>query len=277
MTKPIHMVDSEQARSYMAGHKPDEYTLLDVRQDWEHEEFHLPGARLIPLPELPDRAEEVDKEKPVLVYCASGGRSMAAAAFLDGQGVGDVMNLVGGIMAWQGDVAYGPMDLGMIEFSGTETPAEVVFKAYAMENTLQSFYSHRAEVAETVEDREVFTELAGFEERHMKTLYSLYARTTEAPMERGHFEQEALNRAGALAEGGVDIQEFIDEHAEAFAGRQGILQVAAMVEAQALDYYLRCAMRANNPEARKTLQIMAREEKAHLKLVGKFMDRPKAD
>lgn len=273
MTKPLQMMDSDQARGFLDSRKPDEYTLLDVRQDWEYEEFHIPGAQLIPLTELQDRQDEVPRDKPVLVYCASGGRSMAAAALLNGQGYDEIFNLVGGAMAWQGAQAFGPIELGMIEFSGNETPQEVVLKAYAMEETLQKFYQARADVAETLERIELFTELAGFEDRHKNTLRNLYTRIVgdEIPLEM--FEEVALSSETSAGEGGVDLEEFIEEYAEAFDEDQGILQIAAMIEAQAMDYYLRCARRAENPETEDVLQLLAREEKGHLKLLGRFMDR----
>jgi len=43
-------------------------TILDVRQPSEYREGHIPGATLIPLPQLPDRLDEIDPEKPTLVY-----------------------------------------------------------------------------------------------------------------------------------------------------------------------------------------------------------------
>lgn len=273
MTNPIKMMTTDQAKSYMDGHKPDDYVLLDVRQDWEYEEFHIPGARHIPLPELPDRLGEVDRTKPVLVYCAAGARSMAAAALMEGQGYDDIMNLVGGAMAWTGSAAFGPMDLGMVEFSGKEAPVEVVLKAYAMEHNLQIFYTQRSDVAETLERIELFSELAGFEDRHKDTLYTLYKKIIGEDISRDAFEQVAFDSVGFTAEGGIDIEDFIEEYAEAFDEDLGILQVASMIEAQALDYYLRCAMRAESDETRDVLQLLAREEKAHLKLIGKFMDK----
>ena len=269
----ISMMSSEQAKVFMDGHKPDEYILLDVRQQWEYEDFHIPGARLIPLVELPDRFDEVDRNKPVIAYCAAGGRSMAAAALLEGQGYEDVTNMVGGAMAWQGHTAFGPMELGMVEFAGTETPVEVVFKAYAMENSLQRFYVQRADMAETLERIELFMELAGFEDRHKDTLFNLYTKISGEVMERGLFEQAAFDSIGFTAEGGVDIEDFLEEHEGAFDDDQGVLQLATMVEAQALDYYLRCAMKTEKPETEKVLQTLAREEKAHLKLLGRFMDK----
>ena len=268
----IKMMTADQARSYMDGSKPDTFTLLDVRQEWEYEENHIPGASLVPLTELPDRLGEVDRAKPVLVYCAAGGRSMAAANLLQGEGFDDISNLVGGFSSWSGSTAFGPMDMGMVVFKGTETPVEVVMKAYAMEARLQSFYVERADMAETMERIELFMELAGFEDRHKDTLYELYKRL-DGSLSQDEFEAAALKSAGSEAEGGVEIGVFLEEFPEAFDSDQGMLQLSAMVEAQALDYYLRCARKAESDETREVLQLLAREEKAHLKLLGRFMDQ----
>ncbi|WP_316899707.1 rhodanese-like domain-containing protein [Pseudodesulfovibrio indicus] len=269
----ISQMTPDQARRFMEAGKPDAYTLLDVRQDWEYEEDHLPGALHIPLPELPDRIQELDPEGMLLVYCASGGRSMAAAALLEGQGFEDINNLVGGMSAWEGHSAFGPMELGLVAYTGAESPAEVLLKAYAMEDALQIFYVERADMAETMERIQLFMELAGFEDKHKDTLYELYTRVTDEPMSRDEFEETALRNRAEEVEGGVPIGEFLDQFPGAFDDDQGVLQLASMVEAQALDYYLRCVRRSKVEETRKVLQILAREEKAHLKLLGKHMDR----
>ena len=52
----------------MERHKEGSYTLLDVRQPGEYERERIPGAKLIPLPELTDRLDELDPDKPVLTY-----------------------------------------------------------------------------------------------------------------------------------------------------------------------------------------------------------------
>lgn len=273
MTQQIKMMTTDQVRTYMDSHKPDDYVLLDVRQDWEYEEFHIPGARLIPLVDLHDRLDEVDRSKPAIVYCASGGRSMAASALLEGQGYSDITNMVGGAMAWQGHTAFGPMELGMVQLTGDEAPVEILLKAYAMESELQRFYQQRADVAESLERIELFMELAGFEDRHKDTLFTLYTRVVGDEIPRHMFESVAFKDEPFTAEGGVTIDTFLEEHTDAFGDDQGVLQLALMIEAQALDFYLRCAMRAKNPESEKVLQILAREEKAHLKLLGKFMDK----
>ena len=65
---PTKSMDAEEARAYMADHREGTYTLLDVRQPGEYEKDRIPGARLIPLPELPNRLGELDPEKPIIPY-----------------------------------------------------------------------------------------------------------------------------------------------------------------------------------------------------------------
>lgn len=73
--------------------------LVDVRMPDEYAEVHVPGAVLIPLPELGGRASEVPKGERVYVICASGGRSLAAAEALNRAGW-DTVSVAGGTKAW---------------------------------------------------------------------------------------------------------------------------------------------------------------------------------
>jgi rhodanese-related sulfurtransferase len=61
-------MDTDEAKAYMAEHKEGTFTLLDVRQPGEYEKERIPGAKLVPLPELSDGIGELDPEKPVIVY-----------------------------------------------------------------------------------------------------------------------------------------------------------------------------------------------------------------
>ena len=61
-------MDTEEAKAFMAEHKEGTFTLLDVRQPGEYEKERIPGAKLVPLPELSDGIREMDPEKPVIVY-----------------------------------------------------------------------------------------------------------------------------------------------------------------------------------------------------------------
>ncbi|MFS2005931.1 rhodanese-like domain-containing protein [Duganella sp. CT11-25] len=78
-------------------------TIVDVRDAKEFAEGHLPEAKNIPLAELDKRIGELDKfkSKSVVVVCKSGARASSAAAKLAKAGFADVVNLDGGIAAWQ--------------------------------------------------------------------------------------------------------------------------------------------------------------------------------
>ncbi|MFO7785938.1 MAG: rhodanese-like domain-containing protein [Thermodesulfobacteriota bacterium] len=58
----------EEARGFINNHKEGTYTLLDVRQPGEYEKSRIPGARLVPLPQLADRLEELDPQRPIITY-----------------------------------------------------------------------------------------------------------------------------------------------------------------------------------------------------------------
>jgi rhodanese-related sulfurtransferase len=75
------------------------FTLLDVRNREEYEFVNL-GGKLIPLQELPQRFQELDASRDIIVHCHSGVRSLHAVNFLQSRGFLKVYNLAGGISAW---------------------------------------------------------------------------------------------------------------------------------------------------------------------------------
>lgn len=75
------------------------FLILDVREPSEYDEANM-GGKLIPIGQLPDRLEELDKEQLIVVHCKSGGRSRRAVEFMMGAGFKNVKNLKGGITAW---------------------------------------------------------------------------------------------------------------------------------------------------------------------------------
>jgi hydroxyacylglutathione hydrolase len=74
--------------------------LVDVRSRTEWDGGHLGGALHVPLAFLPDRLDELPRDRPIVVYCRSGARSAIAASLLRASGFADVANLRGGIEAW---------------------------------------------------------------------------------------------------------------------------------------------------------------------------------
>ena len=65
---PVQSMETEEAKAYMADHREGTFTFLDVRLPGEYEKERIPCAKLILLPELTDRLEELDQSKPLIVY-----------------------------------------------------------------------------------------------------------------------------------------------------------------------------------------------------------------
>lgn len=80
--------------------------ILDVREDDEFESGHIEGAQHIPLGEIPTSLEKLDKSKEYHVVCFSGSRSAMASKYLAQNGF-KVVNVMGGMSAYRGDVIFG--------------------------------------------------------------------------------------------------------------------------------------------------------------------------
>ena len=81
-----------------------DFQLIDVRETYEHDICSIDGL-LIPMGEIPNNVEKIEKEKQVIVHCRSGKRSANVIAFLeDNYGFTNLYNLEGGILAWAGEI-----------------------------------------------------------------------------------------------------------------------------------------------------------------------------
>ncbi len=78
----------------------EEVVLLDVREGFERRVASISPSLHIPMNEVPDRLDEIPRDRLLVVYCHSGERSMLVAGFLAGRGYRSVANLAGGIDAW---------------------------------------------------------------------------------------------------------------------------------------------------------------------------------
>jgi rhodanese-related sulfurtransferase len=81
-----------------AAHPP---LILDIRTPHEWSTKHIPGSLNIPLNHLQERLAEVPRERRIAVHCAGGYRSSAAASILHQHGIDNLIEMTGGLAAWE--------------------------------------------------------------------------------------------------------------------------------------------------------------------------------
>jgi sulfur-carrier protein adenylyltransferase/sulfurtransferase len=80
------------------------FELIDVREPFEYEIARIDGSKLIPLGEIAERTDELQREQTIVFHCHSGGRSAEAVRLLQQRGFTNVYNLEGGIDAWSDEI-----------------------------------------------------------------------------------------------------------------------------------------------------------------------------
>ena len=104
-TKQGTIVQDVNVKTFESLIKKGDVQLIDVRTMHEYQHGHIEGCSLYNIrnSDFEDNMEKLDKTKPVLVYCKSGGRSLRAANILIEKGFTQVYNLEGGFMAWDAE------------------------------------------------------------------------------------------------------------------------------------------------------------------------------
>lgn len=93
-------LNPEDLASWLADAQRPAPLLLDVREPWEVEHCALADILPIPMGEIPARAHELDRSRPIVCICHHGMRSQRVAMYLAQQGFGKLYNLTGGVDAW---------------------------------------------------------------------------------------------------------------------------------------------------------------------------------
>lgn len=269
MTK-VKSMNAEEARKFIADNPEGTYTILDVRQPWEYGKGHLPGGKLIPLGELMDSLKKMQKDKPIIVHCASGMRSRMAAQLMTGMGFKEVYNLEGGINAWHGRKLSGAFNEGVRYLKGNEKPKEIIVLAYGMEIGLGSFYAAMADKTEDKETASLFSRLSKVEESHKNLVFKMYKQMDMSVVDQNDFEKTIVPE---VMEGGLTSEQFIDKYQPHMSTLQDVLELAMTIEVQAMDLYIRYSGRVEDEESKKILFALAEAEKTHLKSLGSGMDR----
>ena len=188
---------------------------------------------------------------------------------LAGNGFKDVNNLKGGIKAWQGLITAGPADMGMSLLKGDEAPEEIIVLAYGMEKGLGRFYALVSRQTNDKEVADLLGILSNVEELHKKMLFNLYLSIDPTVSSTKTFETKIVSD---VMEGGFTTEEFLEKNKPAMQTVPGVLNIAMMLETQAMDLYLRYSQKIEGERSKKVLYDIAEEEKAHLGSLGRLLE-----
>jgi len=192
---------------------------------------------------------------------------------LSGQGFREVYNLKGGIKAWQGVKAVGPVELNLDLIRGDETPGEMIVLAYGMEEALRRFYLYFGQQRAEGRLTELFKTLSGVEEKHQALLREAWLGLMPSSREA---DQLAATASSQVLEGGFKFDEFVRENEPRLNSETEILELTLMLETQALDLYLRFAAKVGEGDTKKILYRLGDEEKGHLAALSRLLDAKSA-
>ncbi len=189
---------------------------------------------------------------------------------LAGKGFNKVYNLSGGIRAWNGQVAFGPEELGLALFSGNESPEETLVVAYSLEAGLHDFYLSMIPRVKNSDAKNLFGKLSEIEIRHQDTIFKEYLEITGKSVNRKEFEKTVIVE---VVEGGLTSEEYANMFQPDWESTKDIVDIAMSIEAQALDLYLRVSNQSIDLKSKKVLLQIASEERIHLTQLGKLMEQ----
>jgi len=188
---------------------------------------------------------------------------------LVGQGFGEVYNLLGGMGAWEGGTAAGPYDMGMAYLTGDEDARGIIALAYGMEEGLRGFYAAVGERTEDPDVADLARKLSGIEDRHKQRLFDLFLTLEPDQDDREAFESLVV---AEVMEGGFTAEEFLEQNREFMTTSPDLLNIAMMLETQALDLYMRYSRKVQDETGKDVLYGLAEEEKGHLASLGRLLD-----
>lgn len=265
--KPID-ITSDQLEEYRAAHHDNEYLLVDVRQPDEYEQGHIPGALLIPLPELDSRSQELMAvaERSIVFYCRSGARSARASTWaVDKLELPKVANLLGGFLGFRG-VSL-PDFPRLRAFAGVHGTVGLLGRAFELEKATYQLYRQISTQYAGGPVAAAVSDLADAELAHGKAVHAMIKALASGPV--GTF-QEMFDQSPdpSLVESGESFAAVAARARE--LGEQGaaaILELAAEIEFSAYDLYKNLAEVTEDAQAKQVFLNLAQQEKEHADLV----------
>lgn len=262
----ITHISADELRRYLDTHRAAEYLLIDVREPEEYSAGHIPGAHLLPVLELDQRFAEIE-EAPAghkIFYCRSGGRSKRAAEIAVSNGVANVVNVRGGMLAWRGEKVLSLPSLRA--FDDTGTLEEVLVAALDLEKGAHRLYERLHETFTGTSLEGPLKRLTWVEVGHERLIYAQLEQRATGPVPP--FEELMGKLRGDVLESGEALDDVLATARKlAVFGGAAVLELALELELRALDMYRALAQRASDPEHRQVFLGLADQEHAHAREV----------
>ena len=277
---PIESIYPEELPAFSAKLKEADYTLVDVRQPGEYQEGHIPGARLLPLPEIEGHLDELATTPNLVFYCRSGARSQAAANLAQAAlppGT-RILNMLGGFMAWDGRALT---DMPRLEVfrpgrESFDTTSQALLRAMDLEKAAQRFYQAAESRATSSEMAATLATLGKVERTHARVIFHRLQHADAEYADRD-FESCFEEQRGDILEGGESL--------EAVVARLGIpgsagadsdfclsvTELALMIETAAYDLYKNLAGVHAGTELEPVFLELAEDELKHQRLLARLL------
>ena len=188
---------------------------------------------------------------------------------LAGKGFENVMNMAGGIRAWDNPMAFGAEERGLTLFNGTESPENTLLIAYSLEAGLRDFYLSMTQKVQTPSVRDLFQKLSDIEVKHQDRLFDEYLLVSGKNTDRTSFDKQFT---GSTVEGGLTTDEYMAMFNPDLESPGDVVSLAMSIEAQALDLYTRASERGEDERSKAVLSKIAQEERTHLEQLGQLFN-----
>jgi rhodanese-related sulfurtransferase/rubrerythrin len=261
----------QEVRKIIKEKSAGDYCLLDVRQPSEYEQGHLPGAKLIPLSELEPKMNTLQPNKMTIVYCRSGNRSRSAVGMLNGEGMDDVYNMEGGILAYNGIVAAGPPEAGVFCFPENMSPEQLIAMAWYIEDGSKGYVGAIKEMSQDIDVKDILANLYEHKVAHKKTLENLYEKISGESVKDGFPKYVLKKPPKTVMSGCVNVPDAVNWSKDKDASE--ILDFMMALEANTFDLYLKLGREVKSDRARSVFMSLSEEEAGHLDKLSSVFEK----
>ena len=278
----------EQLREFAAKAGEPDYLLVDVRQPGEYLEGHIPGARLLPLPELEQSLDQLRGKASLIFYCRSGVRSLSASNLARAALSPEIRiaNLMGGFMAWEGRFLTDMPRLELFIPDGDtaqgqngQDATQVLLRAMDLEKAAELFYLAAAAKARIPEMAEALAKLVKVEQAHARVIFHRLQQV-DAGYAGMDFTTCHAGLKGDILEGGMSLEEAVNR-LDTAAGQDGahdefclgITELALQIELAAYDLYKNLAGLHARTELEPVFLELARDELNHQRVLAGLLPR----